>query len=418
MDIIDNLKKIGSNWRLTALIIWLLIGVAIIPYPNPIVSGIGILIFLPFLVFLMFLFFLSLFSKKDIFEYSPWKIILFLLISLPIMLLVSVVLVIMFAISIITYFFFTSWFIFYGSYLIGKRVDEKLVSGGVTKRFIRLLIFFGGLATSLLLLYAFFMGPDLFDFSIILKTPSVDVFPWYLSAIYLIVGGVLIGLAVICIIYMFKKSFNGWFGIFSILVAFYSLFLVLKIYMGVVGTGTDPEELATIWPYLGIIIPDLFIIFYSLSTLMGSQAELLNKRIKRFGIDTIIIWLILSKVTYEFIHYFPYDILSTLKIPWIPWLNDLAFLNEELINTVKNIAVLGFFILILVIIGIYEIHKYHRVRKKPKEEESDEVKEIISQESSKYELQPTIEEDPIEGLDSSDSKEERGNNIEKSLNDV
>jgi hypothetical protein len=324
----------------------------------------------------------------------------------------------MFAISIITYFFFTSWFIFYGSYLIGKRIDEKLVSGWGGKRFLRLLIFFGGLAISLLLLYAFFMGPDLFDFSIILKTPSVDVFPWYLSAIYLIVGGVLIGLAIVCIVYMFKKSFNGWFGIFSILVAFYSLFLVLKIYMGVVGTGTDPEELATIWPYLGIIIPDLFIIFYSLSTLMGSQAELLSKRIKRFGIDTIIIWLILSKVTYEFIHYFPYEILSTLNIPWIPWLNELSFLNEELINIVKNIAVLGFFILILVIIGIYEIHKYHKERKKPSEEESEEAKEIISPESSTYETQPTLEEDRLEGLDSSDSKEESGNNIEKSLNDV
>ncbi|MCK4287032.1 MAG: hypothetical protein KAX18_12555, partial [Candidatus Lokiarchaeota archaeon] len=357
MDIIDNLKKIGKNWRLTALVIWLLLGVAIIPYPNRVVSIIGILIFLPFLVFLMFLFLLSLISKKDIFEYSPWKIILFLLISLPIMLVIFIVLIIMFAIAIITYFFFTSWFIFYGCYLIGKRLDEKLTSGGKKNRFLRFIIFFGGLAISLLLLYLFIIGPTIFDFSIILETPLA--IPWYLNGIYLIVGGVLIGLTVICIIYMFKKSFNGWFGVFTILVSFYSLFLVLKIYMGIVGTGTDQDELATIWVYLGVIVPDLFIIFYSLSTLMGSQAELLSKRLKRFGMDTVIIWLILSKVTYEFIHYFPYEIFNAVNISWFPWINELSLLNDDLINMVKNVAVLGFFILMLVIIGIYEIHKYH-----------------------------------------------------------
>jgi len=413
MDIIDNLKKIGKNWRLTALVIWLLIGIAIIPYPNPIVSIIGILIFLPFLVFLMFLFLLSLISKTNIFEYSPWKIILFLLISLPIMLLISIILVIMFAVAFVTYFFFTSWFIFYGCYLIGKKVDEKLVSGKKRSAFLRFIIFFGGLTVSLLLLYLFILGPTLFDFSIITKTPIA--IPWYLNVVYLIVGGVLIGLAIICIVYMFKKSFNGWFGLFAILASFYTLFLVLKIYMGIVGTGTDPEQLASIWAYLGVIIPDLFIIFYSLSTLMGSQAELLSKRIKRFGIDSIIIWLILSKVTYEFIHYFPYEIFSAINIPW---LNVLSNLDNDLINSAKNVAVLAFFIVVLVIIGIYEIHKYHKERKKPREEGLEEVKESSLPEPNKYEPQPTLEEDDKERLNTGDYKEENATTNEKSNNDV
>ena len=42
MDIIDNLKKIGEDWRLTVILVWLLIGVAIIPYPDEKVSIIGI----------------------------------------------------------------------------------------------------------------------------------------------------------------------------------------------------------------------------------------------------------------------------------------------------------------------------------------------------------------------------------------
>jgi hypothetical protein len=413
MDIIDNLKKIGKNWRLTALVIWLLVGVAIIPYPHPFVSFIGILIFLPFLVFLMFLFLLSLISKKDIFEYSVLKTILFLLISLPIMLLLSIILVVLFAISVITYVFFTSWFIFYGSYLIGKKVDDKLVYGKKRRPFLRFIIFFGSLVVSLLLLYLFLIGPTLFaDYlKIIVKTDIA--FPPYLNGVFLIVGGVIIGLTIICIIYMFKKSFNGWFGLFTILISVYTLFLVFKIYMGLVGSDTDEYQIASITAYVGIIIPDLFIVFYSLSTLMGSQAELLSKRIKRFGIDTIIIWLILSKVTYEFIHYFPYQIFNVVNIPFS---DILRTLDNDLINHLKNIAVLVFFIALLIIIGIYEIHKYHKERKKPREEGLEEEKEISQPEPSIHEPQPTLEEESLEGLDSGEFKEENGNNVEKSKN--
>ncbi|MBA7529714.1 hypothetical protein ES705_21912 [subsurface metagenome] len=393
MDIIDNLKKMGKNWRLTALLVWMLVGIAIIPYPNRIVSIIGILIFLPFLVFLMFLFLLSLISKKDIFEYSPWKIIVFLLISLPIMLFISIILIILFAISIVSYFFFTSWFILYGCYLLGKNIDTKLYKTPKLRPFIRTLIFFGGLAASLLFLYLFIIGPTLFDFSVIIETP-IDV-PWYLNGIYILVGGVLVGLAIVCIVYMFKKSFVGWFGTFSILVSIYTLFLILKIYLGIV--DTEPDEIGSIWAYIAVIIPDLFIIFYSLSTLMGSQAELLSKRFKRFGLDTVIIWLILSKVTYEFIHYFPYDVFQEAKIPWLNALSTLD--TNDLINLVKNVAVLIFFIALLVVIGIYEINTYAKEQKQLKIEVDLDVKELLAPQPILEEKDETEASDPSEPIE-------------------
>lgn len=393
MDIIDNLKKLGKNWRLTTLLVWMLVGIAIIPYPNRIVSIIGILIFLPFLVFLMFLFLLSLISKKNIFEYSPWKIIVFLLISLPIMLLISIVLVVLFAISVVSYFFFTSWFILYGCYLLGKNIDNKLYKTPKSRPFLRVLIFFGGLTGSLLFLYLFIIGPTLFDFSVIIET-STEV-PWYLNGIYMLVGGVLVGLAIVCIVYMFKKIFTGWFGTFAILVSIYTLFLILKIYLGIV--GTEPDEIGSIWAYIAVIIPDLFIIFYSLSTLMGSQAELLSKRFKKFGLDAVIIWLILSKVTYEFIHYFPYDVFQEAKIPW---LNALSTLDNDLINLVKNVAVLIFFIALLVVIGIYEIIKYAKEQKQLKVEVDLDVKELLAP-------QPILEEkDESEASDHPETMED------------
>ena len=261
MDIIENFKKLGKNWRLLVIVIWLLVGLAIIPFPDPKVSFVGVIIFLPFLVFLMFLFLLSLISKKEIFEYATWKILLLLLISLPIMLLISVVLIGLFAISVISYFFFTSWFILYGCYLLGKSVDTKLYKTPKARSFLRVIIFFGGLAGALLFLYLFIIGPTIFDISVVLDT-TTDV-PWYLNGVYMLVGGILIGLAVVCVVFMFKKSFSSWFGTFAILVSFYTLFLVLKIYLGIVNLQ-DIQEISSIWAYIGMIIPDLFIIFYFL----------------------------------------------------------------------------------------------------------------------------------------------------------
>ena len=360
MDIIENLKKLGKDWRLLLLVIWMLVGIALIPYPNRYVSIIGIIVFLPFLVFLMFLFLLSLISKKDIFEYPTWKIILFLIISLPIMLLISILLIILFAISIITYFFFTSWFIIYACYLVGKNIDTKLHKIPKTRPFLRTLIFFGGLAVSLILLYLFIIAPSLLDLSVL--TEDTIVFPWYLNGVYILIGGILVGLAILCIVYMFKKSFPGWFGTFAILVSIYTLFLVIKIYLGTV--DTKENNIAPILAYIVMIIPDMLIIFYSLSTLMGSQAESLSKSFKRFGLDTVIIWLILSKVTYEFIHYFPYEVFEQVNIPWIYVLSSL---DNDAINLVKNIAVLAFFILLLLVISMYEIRKYAREEHKKKE---------------------------------------------------
>ncbi len=399
MDFIDNLKKVSKNWRLLALVIWLLIGVAIIPYPNPVVSLIGIIIFFPFLVFLMFLFLLSLVSKKSIFEYPPWKIILFLLVSLPIMALISIVLILLYLISVITYFLFTSWFILYGCFLIGRRVDKQALKTVKAKPFIRILIFIGGLTASIFFLYLFIIAPKLFDFSVISDEPM----PWYLNGVYILVGAILIGLAITIVVYKFHKVFNGWFGIFGILVSFYTLFLVIKIYLGL--TPTKTTGFGPIWAYLTMIIPDLLIIFYSLSTLMGSQAEFLSKKLKRFELDTVIIWLILSKVTYEFIHYFPYDLLSGINIPWIQWFADN--IDNDLINQVKNIAVLGFFVLLLIIIGLYEIMKYSEGKLKAKEESKVKLKELIFPESTIEEPETITEESKTtEDIDLSISKEE------------
>jgi hypothetical protein len=255
----------------------------------------------------------------------------------------------------------------FGSYLVGNRVDNKLRKTKF-KSFFRFLIFFGGTIGSLVLLYFFIVGPELIDFSDIvgpdlLETVNKIRVPPYFYGVYIIVGIVIIGLAIICLIYMFRKHFNGWFGIFAPLASIYTLFLVMKIYLGL--DAGETTTVSSIWTDIGLIAVDLLILLYALSTLMGSQAELLSKRFKRFGIDTVIIWLILSKVSYEFIHYFPYEVFEGVDFLW---LSELADWDNVFINTWKNILVLGFFILLLAFLGMYEIIKYAKDKKKVKEE--------------------------------------------------
>ncbi|MFX1313199.1 MAG: hypothetical protein ACFFHD_11390 [Promethearchaeota archaeon] len=388
MEIIENLKKLGKkeNWRYLVLVIWLLIGIVIIQLPGfNLFPIIGIIIFLPFLTFLMFLFLLSLISKKDITEYETWKIILFLLISLPIMLLILIVLIILFAFSVISYFFITSWFILYGCYLSGKKIDTKLLKYPLFRPILRTLIFFGGLALSLFLLYIFIIGPSLIDYTSI---TTIQI-PQYFNIAYIIVAGIIIGFSALCIFYLFKKIFNAWLGIFFVLASVYTLFLVLKIFLSYYSLQTGGEKEPSFWGNIGaigMILADVFIILYSISTLMGSKAELLSQKLKHIGLDTVIIWLVFSKVAYEFIANFPYDLFSDFNLPFS---DIISILNNDLINLIKNIAVFAFFVLVLILLGIYEIRKYVIDHKKLKEEVGVEVRELLSTE-------PIIEEKKIE----------------------
>ncbi|MFW9829694.1 MAG: hypothetical protein ACFFEY_19125, partial [Candidatus Thorarchaeota archaeon] len=170
--------------------------------------------------------------------------------------------------------------------------------------------------------------------------------------------------------------FNAWLGIFFIMVSGYTLFLVVKIYLGL--DDSNVETVSSVWTDIGMLILDLLIILYSISTLMGSNAELLAKRFKRMGIDTAILWLIFSKVAYEFIHHFPYSLFEQINIPWI---QAFSALNNDTINFWKNIVVLIFFIALLLVIGIYEIRKYYKTQQEIKKEVSSEVGELISPKS-------------------------------------
>ncbi|TFG16397.1 MAG: hypothetical protein EU531_06630 [Promethearchaeota archaeon] len=382
MPFIENLKKLTlkHNRKYLILVILLLIGIAVIQIPVEYTITlfsyeialwdlIGVVIFLPFLTFILFLFLLSLLAKKDVKEIASWKVILIFLVALPLMIIISIILVGLFLFSILSYIFLTSWFILYGAYLTSKRLDDNLkkrVHGSVYRG----IEFVGGVIGALLLLIAYIFGSSYFgDLIGITVTQSISNI---LNYVVLIVGLMIILFGVIGIFYLFKRIFNAWLGIFSILTVIYTFYLLVKIFFALSSTGGGTSSIYT---QFALIAVDLFIILYSISTLMGSQANILFKRLnlKRIGLDTILIWLIFSKVAYEFAHNFPYSWLAGF-----PYIDILSYLDESIVNLGKNIGVLIFFILLLAVLGLYQMHKYAKREKLFKEQVDRDVKDLLS----------------------------------------
>ncbi|MFX1236702.1 MAG: hypothetical protein ACFE8P_03170 [Promethearchaeota archaeon] len=157
------------------------------------------------------------------------------------------------------------------------------------------------------------------------------------------------------------------------------------------------------------------------------------KKLKRVGLDTVFIWLLFSKASYEFIVNFPYDLLFRFtkdlfgdSAAVIPLLDVINFLNEDVINLAKNIAVLFFFIVLFVLLGLWEIRKYNREQAMTSQElKSDETSEIAALETTsmdtdiklvtedfidKEEELSTSNSETVETIDSEDHDEDSGSN--------
>jgi len=367
MDSIDNLKKLflKENWRYLVLVIWLIVGVGLVQFEST--RLIGLISFLPFLTFLMFLFLYTLFIKKDVQKVATWKVLLIFIFSLPIMLLIAFFLFILFAFSILSYFFFTSWFILYGAFLSSRRLDRNLIEKRHSKT-LRSLEFFGGLALAVFLAVGYIFNSQEIGAFLGERIASVMYLSNYIVMFVLIVIGVF---TVFTIIFLLKKVFVAWLGPWFILLLIYTFYLLIKIFLAFRSVGG--VETSSVFTQIILLLADFGIILYSIATLMGSQAEMLMSRLKwkRIGIDTIVLWLVFSKVAYEFTHYFPFSEFNVIRT-WFPYISNID-LNADWVNLFKNIAVLAFFLLMLLLVGFYQFSKYYRDQKKLSEKIDDQL---------------------------------------------
>ncbi len=382
MDTIENLKKLGlkENRKYLILVVWLLVNIIIIQLPFEfaiqifainidLLDLIGVITYLPFLTFLVFIFLYSLATKKDVKEIASWKVLLTFFLTLPLMFFLIPILVAVFLFSLFSYVFFTSWFILYGAYLSSKRLDDTL-KRRVHSSFYRVIQFFGGSILSIVLLVAYVFGSQTIG-EMIGVTFTQKVYDTLNYAV-IFIGIIVIMFIIVGIVFMFKRIFNAWLGMFSLSVVIYTFYLLIKIFLAIRSIGGVESSIAT---QTIMLIVDLLILLYSISTLMGSQAELLSKRIgiKRIGVDSVLIWLVFSKVAYEFIRNYPFNLFSGGLY------NDYVnFLDEDIINFLKNIGVLVFFLIILVSLGFNQIKKYNLNEKKFKDKVDQEVKDLLS----------------------------------------
>ena len=382
MDTIDNLKKLGlkENRKYLILVIWLLINITIIQLPFEyaiqifainidLLDLIGVVTYIPFLTFLAFIFLYSIASKKDVKEIASWKVLLTFFLTLPLMFFLIPLMVGIFLFSLFSYVFFTSWFILYGAYLSSKRLDDSL-KRRVHSSFYRVIQFFGGSLLSIVLLVAYIFGSQTIG-DLVGLTFTQAVYDT-LNYVVIFIGIIVIFFIIVGIVFMFKRIFNAWLGMFSLSVVIYTFYLLIKIFLALRSTGGVESSIAT---QIIMLIIDLFILIYSISTLMGSQAELLSKNIgiKRIDVDSVLIWLVFSKVAYEFIHNYPFTLFSGFA-----YIDIIDFLDEAVINLLKNIGVLLFFLILLVSLGFHQIKKYNLNERKFKDKVDQEVKELLS----------------------------------------
>jgi hypothetical protein len=388
MDAINNLKKLGlhENRKYLILIVWLLVNITIIQFPIEIIIQIfgisinlfdllGLILYIPFLTFLTFLFILSLIAKKDIQKIASWKVILIFFGTLPLMVLLAFILFGMFLVSVISYVFLTSWFILYGAFLSSKRLDNALKKK-VHSTLYRSFEFFVFSSIALSLIGAYLIGSQYIIelIGLTIKQIYINI----LNFVVMFIGFIIIGFILVGVVFLFKKIFNAWLGMFSLFIVIYTLYLLIKIFLAIRTTGGAQTSIIT---QIFMLIIDLGILLYSISTLMGSNAEMLSKRInsKRIGLDTFLIWLVYSKVAYEFVHNFPFDLLNGFFYNHI-----LDILNEELINLWKNIGIFTFFVLILIVMGFYQVKKYNLQERSFKQQVEEDVKNLLnSSEESK-----------------------------------
>lgn len=382
MDTIDNLKKLGlkENRKYLILVIWLLVNITIIQLPirvtvrifsveMDLLDLIGVVTYVPFLTFLVFTFLYSLIAKKDVKEISSWKVLLTFFLTLPLMFFLIPIMVGIFLFSIFSYIFFTSWFILYGAYLSSKRLDDNL-KRRVHSTFYRVIQFFGGSTLAVVLLVGYVLGSQTIG-DLVGLTLTQAVYDT-LNYVVIFIGAIVLLFIIVGIIYMIKKIFNAWLGMFSLMVVIYTFYLLVKIFLALRSTGGEETSMTT---QVIMLVLDLLILIYSISTLMGSQAELLSKKIKikRIGVDSVLIWLVFSKVAYEFVHNYPFTLFSGFA-----YVDYIDILDEASINLSKNIGVLFFFLILLVSLGFYQIRKYVLNERKFKDKVDQEVKDLLS----------------------------------------
>lgn len=364
MGFLENISKLKEkeNKIFLFLLIWFLIAFTVMQisiYLN--YAIIGIFFYFPLLGFTLFLWFIS-FSNVKIREYSIPKLLLLILLEFLLVIVFVILTVIFMIVSIFTYIFFTSFFSLYGCYQMGKELDERLYYRKLSWLW-RGLEFFGGLILSVLLLLVFLFAT--WEATRIVGVTEI------ISVAYIVVIVVIASLTVYMVVSGVKRKFNAWLGTYFLLITFYTFYLVLRIFMGIASesgtTSSTSDDLVASGIFIALLLLDLLILIYSISCILGSQGEILAEKLPRFKQETLLLWLIFSKISWEYAANFPYGTLGIVQGIGIQEVQILGIL----LRVVVSVIVLIIFIVLTIVFGVKGIRRYGdeiELMKKGKEE--------------------------------------------------
>jgi hypothetical protein len=323
----------------TVLLFWMLIG----HFANIFIPLNIFFVFLPFLTYASFIFALSAFQNKNILQMSFAEHIKAFMISLVLGLVPLLILKINLILFLITIFIiFGGFLILYLSVPSFQKRDLFFYSlwfiiwiGFVLVSFIFILLFIPLMILnkvhqkaekndlkilnyrySTTLQFSEFFGGSTLAFIIlsIAYLTSVTLINTYGEVEFDLPGmlegmiGFMSFVLFMGICFLFFGILNSWLGVFNIIVGVYSFYLMVKAYYklsistGIIGLLIPNLASIQFLIDIGLLIINLLFFFYVMGAISGKMTAIVGEKLKSWKTETVLIWLILSNGTDEFVH--------------------------------------------------------------------------------------------------------------------
>ncbi|MHA1149774.1 MAG: hypothetical protein ACTSR8_16180 [Promethearchaeota archaeon] len=354
---VKDLNVLGNkeNRLFLVIVIWFVILFTITSF-NPIVE-INIILYIPLLAVCIILFMISFLFRKDLREdltkgmFLKYSLISIIFIAIFFSL-ASVLLILIFFISILSYIFITSLFTMAGCYNKGISFDEKLykIAPWPINFILRTIVLVGGLLFAFLLFIIFAIAGTAWALASEDVASIMAIIPWIMIII-------MIGLCALSFLFLIIGRYNAWLGVFFVWVGFYSIYLMIKAFTKAGGGSTGGGTYGLPLPIqIALYIFDLYLVLGTIGSLIGKKADKIASGLEKIPLigkmirpDGIIIWLIFSKVAYEFANSIPDTAVSSLKAT-------LVFI---------------LFIPLFLITGLYGMYQYGKLKKGWKQDKKD-----------------------------------------------
>lgn len=279
------------------LTIWLIIGFTFFQFEALYV--VGIVVFLPLIIITYILFWISLLTyKRKLRELSRKRLLIYgIILAFFILVFIQIfiyIVVLMFYLAIISYIIITTVFTMHYFYKLGVRIDDYLNKlPSKMKNFERWSFFLGGIIISILLLIGAVAISEYLTGgtreNVGFNTSVVAIFIVFIIIIYGIIG----------VYYSRHGKLYAWMGVFFVWVAIYSIYLMISIIYTRIGSGDSTTSSVQLQILLYFF--SLFLLLNTIGGIITEKTEVLKAKLRIFSTDTILVWLIFSIASFEFI---------------------------------------------------------------------------------------------------------------------